>query len=764
MARRCAGYLQDERLARQEPAIRFRYLVDNDVISAYVRPETHLKYGRVFDEPVDKDSRLALVLLLGDFLFAADQPLLTGTEAPWPRFVIGYPHAAEYARHVWAVFGQFTSLSQAASDLEQANFDGLKAAIDAYQRKAQRDRVQALIALSTDLAALVPDLVAFFNPYVGAAAEIRRLQKLRMGTFQVLGNYRLPEPLPGVATIDDEIAQLVVPSARQAELFIKWKEHLSHYFSARRPHQQIDSDALVLAMMEGANEELIAQRSQTRLALITGSDYVLEAVERREPAFAESYVRDLRAFVANESFFQGQPFSVQTGDSVASLRVTDWLKVFFAPEGNGLGDVGSKGAVDIHADTSQLSLTPERARALVSEWGSHVFALAEHRYHESLATPATAAARRVSEEITSLRDSGTLDLDGLRDLIWRRTIQAASDLYNTTTFVSLWSSAPALDNAPVPVIRCERVPTFVAYCEAAVTYQMASRNPPVEDGVTRRLLMAIDDLSHHDPYGYYAHVGHALAFMAKGHWAAAISLARFALDIADHIPREDQHEQLGREAAYLAAIAQRHAVRRRGDLDTALGYLEQAQRRNDHPNVGDIRFPLERLALEIRSYSFDMFIDRIAIDLSRAAITALALHEIVDQAERISTEDGQDAKLRNWVLREAIANLLALVLMCREQDPEHAVLADSECVRLNERLGDELALGRERYELKVEIDRYSHLVHYAARVVYSPDHAERTDAKERVKDLIEHWGERKRIHDEGRLNLFLRIVSSDAAG
>ncbi len=159
---------------------------------------------------------------------------------------------------------------------------------------------------------------------------------------------------------------------------------------------------------------------------------------------------------------------------------------------------------------------------------------------------------------------------------------------------------------------------------------------------------------------YHAHVIHALAFAVKGHNNATRTLARTAMAICDNLPEATRGYLRGREAAYLACIAARRSAKGRRDLATAEEYLAQAvARENPGTETVDVRFKSERLAIATRRVHFDYSCDGRTDDSG--------IREIVRGLTAVVVEAGDEgsARVRHWVLRQALTNYFTLVLILK---------------------------------------------------------------------------------------------------
>jgi hypothetical protein len=336
--------------------------------------------------------------------------------------------------------------------------------------------------------------------------------------------------------------------------------------------------------------------------------------------------------------------------------------------------------------------------------------------------------------------------------------------------MSAWSEASARDLDPAPVVECGRVPEFVAYCDAAVAFQrrniLGETRPEDKTDLEARSAA----LEPRDSHYYFAHVIHALAFMAKGYWRPAITLARLAMQICDGIREEDRGAQRGREAAYLASIATRHSAMGVADLEKARGYVAEAVERDDREGYRDLRFVGESLALDERELLFERFVTGDRLDPARLKVVVGKLADLVidlqsEDAVNAAASGEQPLKLeeaRNWILRESLTNLLTLLLISKSDDP--GTIAGLDVATLLSVFDSVLAEGESRFSVSPTFDRVAYLVRDVAGTVFDADSSKRGSAAKRALDIMGSWGPAMRPYDEGRLALFRAIAQEATAG
>jgi hypothetical protein len=224
---------------------------------------------------------------------------------------------------------------------------------------------------------------------------------------------------------------------------------------------------------------------------------------------------------------------------------------------------------------------------------------------------------------------------------------------------------------PPPVV-CTEVTQFHAALESAINLQLATGNEPMRfSGSRRDLFGAFQDamvvLGKQQGGLYYTHTVHAVAFMMKGQWAAALQLAGVALAVADRLDAESHAK--GREAGLVAALAARRMALTRTQLDVAARFL-RLSRESDEPEViaADPRFALMEASLNCRRLYFAWFVESRVTDDEFLRNVMADLEMVLDgnALDRMSDDTNEEVRYAaSWVEVEAATDWISLA-MCGE--------------------------------------------------------------------------------------------------
>lgn len=233
-----------------------------------------------------------------------------------------------------------------------------------------------------------------------------------------------------------------------------------------------------------------------------------------------------------------------------------------------------------------------------------------------------------------------------------------------------------------------------------------------------------------DPNLYLAHVVHSLAFMAKGHWNASLTLAKTALTISDNLEPSIRGICRGREAAYLACIAVRRSSTDSSVLEKAYKYLAKSIERDNACCAEDIRFATERLMLDTRKYYFDLFLESKKLDISALTDTINKLSGLYDK-----TKDGKNVRVRLWVQRQVLTHFFTLLLIVRDMQSIDTI-RDNFAITHYVLFFQKLLERSEEHHHKLEDDPYAHLISSLSIAIWGSDRAEQIAKRDAASKIL----------------------------
>ena len=253
-------------------------------------------------------------------------------------------------------------------------------------------------------------------------------------------------------------------------------------------------------------------------------------------------------------------------------------------------------------------------------------------------------------------------MDALKRTFYDQSLESLNELYKGAAWIGLWIALPPQPSRvkAIPALRLND-PEAMEMCRLVVN------SSEKEKEVVNKIY---SELGRIDETRALSHIVNAFAFATKGHWYAALTLCQLAIGVAERGPKQDRTYERRREAAYLAAVAQRRLAQDEEDLQKAQDYLTNA-RRADAQSIDDVRFLAEQWAIKRMSLSMAYY--------SRASGTSVGSAEIAVQIERcvqglrevlVNAETEKMPAIRNWVERQAFANIFNCVFIASEEQIE----------------------------------------------------------------------------------------------
>ena len=677
---RCAGYLTDSKDAAE--GWKIYYAVDADIVKWYLAPEKTSAYARVFSTAEGEDTAVLLARLLAEFIFREFVTAASSAQSPNGALLIVPPHDEEIGRLIF--------------DLADEVVDQHRAAERHLSEFLQRhsDAPSDLQPLAQWLIDSARDLVEFIDGESGPQSELNRLEAL--GSARLINVERYHErsgdgvwtmPLPDLANDKAEFE-------RFSQSVLRWKRVLSEHKAERQATTSVFNDAYVLATVQFVNEAMRDERR--RLVLITGTSGILKATAQVPSSpgavpFADLYIRHPQAFMADAGFFartdgESRPTPV--------LQLFNWLRLWF-PE-------RPRASTDVRHDRKRLIAT--QTTTIIQEWQTQVRTTAVVK---KLDQPHGDAAWQQRAE-SFLKRVG-YGVETLLDEFENRAASSTNALYTSAVWLGLWSRIPAVVEHAIgiPALRFDKDYTQAQrYFEKVISVMRSGgSHSKIVD-----IKAIYDDLAVVDQSHYHAHVIHALAYATKGLWAQTRTLCEVAILASDRLSESEKKKRMGREAAYLLAVAERRLAQGRNDLSRAEGALEEARRREDKGAGRDARFDSEELAIATARINFDVLLHDATPDI---VIISKLFARAVDVLKNVETDDLPD--VRRWVRQQVLVNALdlALLLRCaRIELSKHVVREIHQFVQMAE---DEHKIGADSWDTVAEF------IYGTAVVVFSLD-------------------------------------------
>lgn len=765
---KCAGYLDDRYASETEDEYHFDtyYAIDNDVIALYLAPdELNTDYLAVFGEGPDSITTRLLAFLLGDFLFQSTEPLLHGHEKQKCRFLIIPPHDEELIRMLTAIH---RNLSSVTDHVKPDTFQKLSDIFVDFE-ETHDDKT-----LLNKLRQHVPELVELFNPYKGPKSALSRFALLPDTVFQRIDTYDEDGfTFPLLDSVGDREDRIL-----DDKLIARWRGYLMKSVPRKKPDYAIRGDAKVLATIEHVNSNLFNSRKQ--VVLITGSNHLFEAANNyrpwgdEKPSFAEKYLRHPQAFLSHPKFFFLSDIDAETSNSADDMKMPfqliDWLTLFFPSVLRSaiqlqatvfrkflrtLKDTEDRGFTNKVFNAMSNTGKDENPKSLINGWKEQVASVADMRYSGGLNFAEERGAVALAQKLIELRNNSAWSIEKLRGIIIKESIISISSLYaKTALLIGLWSQTARKAPKGIPALRFDgEYQVIEKYCSELVKILLDNIGKPISKKQLEELHLLNEEVEQIDPSLYHSHIVHSLAFMAKGHWNASLTLAKTALSISDSIESSVRGFLRGREAAYLACIAARRSVSNRSGLEIAYKYLDESLKRENEGCPEDIRFTAERLMLDARSYYFELFCESKILDIVTLTDTINKLYSLFN-----TVKNEKDERVRLWVQRQVLTHFFTLLLIVRDVQRIDNVIINFDINSCLLYYQDLLEKSDIHYH-KPEDDPYAYLIYSISTAIWVPDPDKRTRKRdEAIKTL-------KKLkpfspYDKKRLELLYRCICS----
>lgn len=763
---KCAGYQDDQNAAKREDDhhVDTYYAVDNDVVCLYLEPESNADYLEVFGEGSDSITTKSLAFLLGDFLFQSPEPLIPGHGKQKCRFLIIPPHDEELIEMLTAIHRKLSSVTE---QIKPDTFEKLSNIFVDFEKKNDDQ------TLMNKLRQQVPQLVELFNPYRGPKAALSRFALLSDTVFQRIDTYAEDSvTFPLLDALNN------MEDRRSADESIeRWKKLLKKCARKLKPDYSIHRDAEVLATIEHVNSELTRNDSRKQVALITGSHYLFDAAENYRPrggegpSFAEKYLRHPQAFLSHPEFFLlSDAASSSNEDKKIPFKLIEWLTLFFPawwrPAIQPQTTVSSKflrtikdaqhHVIDRFFDGTSNFDKDADPKSLINGWKAQVSSVAEMKYSYGLDRAEARGAAALAKVLLDLKESSSWSIEKLREAIMKESVISVSSLYSKTTLlIGLWSKASRKVSKGVPVLRFDEEEYKVTerYCDELVRILLDNIGKEIPDAQLEELHSLNEKVETIDPSLYHAHVVHSLAFMAKGHWNASLTLAKTALTISDSLEPSIRGIRRGREAAYLACIAVRRSATDRSGLKKAYKYLDESIKRDNEGCAEDIRFTAERLMLDTRTFYFELSLESKNPDIVALTDTLNKLYSLFN-----TTKKEKNTRVELWVQRQVLTHFFTLLFIVRDRQSIDTIICGFDiigCVSYFQKLLEK----SEKHHHKPEDDPYAHLISNISIAIWGSDRDEQIAKRDAAAKIIKKL-KPSSPYDEKRFELLERCIYS----
>lgn len=691
------GWLRDSSFQRDVG--RVYYAVDVDVVTMFIAPVEMASYAKVFAH--DDDEHELLARLLGDFIFFRRR---ISQQAP---LMLLPPHDEELLRMGNAIGRRLLNQIELGTNQFQAIYKQV--------REASSDKESYNKDLVRLLCERAPDLVRLLDEGEGPASEISRLVRL----FQ-------EDKLRNVERYQEHSEQWAFPildggsveteSNEYSKLKEAWLDRLNKSKPSNKPRYALEGDAEALARLEWINNKI--ESENRRLVLITGSEYIFAAAEGYQSGeFAKLYLRHPKAFLADASFFL--KVSGVTDVTKPDFVLLDWLNLFFpdvirefypntstetlidpkvldAILGQKGGEFASVLALLRKADKEKKPLDE-----CLKDWGEQVRSTAvAWNISPNLFSTDEGRAKKILDILFHGKPlPPELNEVEFMQALYNLSLDSLDRLYSTPAWIGLWSQKDAQFEyiKGIPYLDFDLDPKAQEYCDVVFNQlrKMSKLNV--------NLVAMYAELSREDSSNYLAHTVHALAYAAKGHWHAAITLCRVAIARSDQLSAIEKGSRKGREASYLASVATRRLMRQADDLKEAELFLAQAIDRDDKGRH-DVRFDSERLAIAVAKHHLIHYCKENIGGVPSLQAILSELREIIKYSDDKVPSGDLSESCHNWVLRQVFTNLFNSLFILSEDNSKDIIVDENELLK---------------FESATEAERHDTLARFTFEMAYA---------------------------------------------
>ncbi|KQP17032.1 hypothetical protein ASF45_27835 [Pseudorhodoferax sp. Leaf265] len=669
----CALHWMDEDRLEGEPRELIHYAVDTGLVVMYAQPSRKPeRHPAVFSQAPDiHESELALV---GDLVMrrlnaaTADAFPPGGKLAP---LIALPPHDEENKRVVLAIA---RDAEEFLADVKRRLPTLVARITEAIAGASEAEASQRFLSV---LAEDAPALAA----WLGGTSPTELLRLLPKGRLVP------PKLHPAFGEARD---RLRYPTGRLAngrhvelaDVADAWFKRMTRNLREMTPDQanKLNDDAWALAYLDWINRDAVERELRQRVVLVTTNQLVVNAAvsfKTHHAGFAhfgEAYVRDARSLLGAKHCFAPTP------TEKTEFRIQEFLSVLFPNSIYSATTRFPKAAtVDVNASAIRRFLSgwdmDKKLNLLTAAGGATERTsnfpdddLARWRQVVTGTLAQVVMNRRQQHGETALPgnigDKVNVELF-LEDLI--RSVQASfADLYLRMGVIGVEQLLDGdHDVRGLPALRFDPLyPRAQAQAQALSELMFDREKRKAFD-----LEHMYAELQHEDDSNYHAHVLHAFVFASSGKWLQARVLCRIALAVVEGIHENQKNGRLGREAAYLMAVAERRLAGRVAKLDHAREALTLARERRD-PGAGvDERFTAEELAQDVTELQLGFFTaDRKEPVEVRRYLTRA--ENIVSSVEA----SGETVNcIRYWIIRQAVTNALLASLvaaLCGQRFPQ----------------------------------------------------------------------------------------------
>jgi hypothetical protein len=672
---------RQDREAHDIDKFELHFAVDADVLSMFLDPENDYAAVDLFgqyarkprtkpkhssarapgdapmepDDAEDKEDEGGAILarLLSDFIFLSEMD--KEWVAPRRTYALIPPHNEEVASIMIAIAQRANRASDNLPRYVRKVREDLTGVFEEYEKSKNKE------AFAASLIERAPWVIRLYTILINSVTAIGRFMQLDRNKVVVLSGYKRNESEYLVHADPAEIARYVDGSVSE------WYERLSEVEApaTSKDRERQANDARVLATLDYVNQSLFEDKR--RLILITATPYIYRALGDYRPrkrnynpddsrSFASLFLRHPQWLLFHPSFFS------TTGPSESEINLNRWLEILSA------GRASTR--LNVH-DKNDLGSLPLELDSLVRQF-------ATRKYGERVGSVLSVGRHKINAAVInglgSLIQSKQWRKGNLAEVLRKPATDSLSKLYTTSTFLGLIEHPDGNANQ----YRAMPALCFDYPYQGFDRYYAEIRSLLRQDGDKRaealarvRKLLEEIDADKIDITYYHRHIIHAAAYAMSEQWRPVLTLCRLAIKIADDVMASGfKGPQLdvvrGREAAFLATIAQRRSAKKISQLDEAERFLEVAKARDNKPNGQvDIRFESEGFAIRVRRFHFRYLVERDNKALPRAKELAGALEVLISKVRRITASEGSSecSQAANWVLLQSYTNLFTLLLI-----------------------------------------------------------------------------------------------------